>query len=192
MHLSQAQHGAYFLLLLALWKGGGAIPDRDDVLAMITKSTPQEWKKLRPVLEHFCTIVDGEWKQKRLTRVWEKAKEKYATKVTNGRRGGRPKRAHGLEGAQLRNATATDAMPTGSGPESERLLQQHPQPQGKALGVLQGHGAPGSRRASAGAVAGEGAEAGAAEHPGGAVLSGDRETHNDQRRAGDAHLGSQL
>ena len=110
MHLSAAQHGAYLLLLMALWRGNGSIPDCDAMLAAITKSMPQEWKKLRPVLEKLCVVAEGVWSQKRLTRELEKSQTKYATRVANGRNGGRPKRNPGPVGADLPSQDRTDRL----------------------------------------------------------------------------------
>jgi uncharacterized protein YdaU (DUF1376 family) len=51
--LTRDQHGAYLLLIMAYWRNRGPLPDRDDALAMASRSTPQEWKKLRPIIQTY-------------------------------------------------------------------------------------------------------------------------------------------
>ena len=135
--LSLAQHGAYLLLLMGLWRLGGKIDDCDITLAAITRSTPQEWKKLRPVLQKFCTVADGVWTQKRLTVEMEKAQARYAAQVANGKKGGRPKRNTEPDGANVHDANETNRLATGSVTQTNGVAQpqSQPYPQGSALGV---------------------------------------------------------
>ena len=42
MHLTRDQHGAYMLLLMAMWMSGGRLPDDDKMLAAVTKATTKE------------------------------------------------------------------------------------------------------------------------------------------------------
>ena len=65
-HLSRDEHGGYLLLLMAYWRARGPLPDDDKRLAAITKATPMEWRKLRPVLAEFFTVTNGAWRQKRI------------------------------------------------------------------------------------------------------------------------------
>lgn len=65
-HLSRDEHGGYLLLLMAYWRARGPLPDDDKRLAAITKATPMEWRKLRPVLAEFFTVTNGTWRQKRI------------------------------------------------------------------------------------------------------------------------------
>lgn len=92
MHLSTEQHGAYFLLLMACWKRGGELPDDDAQLAATTRLTPTQWRKARAVIAPFWQIGQGVWKQKRLTRELEAARERSATATENGKKGGRPRK----------------------------------------------------------------------------------------------------
>lgn len=81
MRLTRDQHGGYLLLIMDYWRNGEAPPDDDEILATITKSTPSEWKKLRPILAKFFTIEDGAWKHGRIEKEMKKAAENYASKV---------------------------------------------------------------------------------------------------------------
>lgn len=57
MHLSARDHGAYLLLILAYWNNDGPLPDDDDYLAGVTKSTTSEWPSIRRRLERFFEIT---------------------------------------------------------------------------------------------------------------------------------------
>ncbi len=73
--LTRDQHGGYLLLIMDYWRNGPP-PDDDEVLRTITKATPTEWKKLRPVLSGFFRIVDGRWLHKRIEHELEQSKER--------------------------------------------------------------------------------------------------------------------
>jgi uncharacterized protein YdaU (DUF1376 family) len=62
------EHGAYLLLIGALWDAGGKLPDDDATLARHAFCTPQEWAALKPALMPFFRVVRGKLTQKRVTR----------------------------------------------------------------------------------------------------------------------------
>jgi uncharacterized protein YdaU (DUF1376 family) len=66
MHLSRDEQGGYFLLTLAYWVRGEALPDDDRFLMNTAKATAKEWKNLRPVLSAFFDVRDGKWWHKRI------------------------------------------------------------------------------------------------------------------------------
>jgi uncharacterized protein YdaU (DUF1376 family) len=86
-HLTTPQHGAYLLLLMAYWRRGGPLPADDARLAATAKVTPQEWKKLKPVLSEFFSDRDGYWHQKRADEELETARTKMAAKSRAGKTG---------------------------------------------------------------------------------------------------------
>ena len=137
-HLTQAQHGAYLLLLMAMWRRGGRLPDDDKELAAITRSTRHGWKQnIRPALATFFLIADGAWTQRRLTKELQRAVERYKTKVENGRKGGFAKggesafdSADQVSGDRL--ATGSDSLGQSPG---DRVLQPQPQPHLELLSV---------------------------------------------------------
>jgi uncharacterized protein YdaU (DUF1376 family) len=148
-HLTQAQHGAYLLLLMALWRQNGKFPDDDDALAAVTRSTPQEWKRLRPILARFCTVANGVWTQKRVTSEIENAERRYKSKVENGRLGGlRSGRTATMESAPgerpLGDRLVTGSHSLGRSP-IDGAVQPQPQPQVEPLSVV-----PGGRSTSRG------------------------------------------
>ncbi|MFZ5669106.1 MAG: YdaU family protein [Pseudomonadota bacterium] len=64
-HLSTVEHGAYLLLLMALWRAGGRLPRDPAKLARIAQMTPSEWSKVEGVVLDFFTVKGGHLTQKR-------------------------------------------------------------------------------------------------------------------------------
>jgi len=65
-YLKAIEHGAYLLLLFHYWETGKPLPDDDEQLSCITRTTPEEWQNIRPRISKFFKIEDGEWWNKRL------------------------------------------------------------------------------------------------------------------------------
>lgn len=60
-HLFTEEHGAYFLLLMAMWRRSGSVPNDDKDLARIVGLTVSKWLKIKARLMPFLTIEnDGE------------------------------------------------------------------------------------------------------------------------------------
>ena len=87
MALSRDSHGGYLLLLFAYWRNKGPLPDDDEDMAGITKSTPAEWKKLRPRLAKFFSIEDGMWSHGRADAELAKAGMHKANAVSKAKAG---------------------------------------------------------------------------------------------------------
>lgn len=86
MHLTAEEHGAYFLLMMAYWKNGGALQDEDKYLASICKMSADAWSKARAVLEPYFIIQKGKkWKHKRIEKEIKSAKELRAKKADKAR-----------------------------------------------------------------------------------------------------------
>ena len=79
-HLDCCEHGAYFLLLGRYWMTQKPLPDDDYLLAKFAKSTPEQWQKIRPVIQDFFTVQDNEWFHKRVDADLTKAKNMYASR----------------------------------------------------------------------------------------------------------------
>ena len=68
LSLTRDQHGAYMLLLMAMWRASGKLPAADANLAAITKSTAKEWAALKPVILPFFTVKRGVVTHKRVAQ----------------------------------------------------------------------------------------------------------------------------
>jgi uncharacterized protein YdaU (DUF1376 family) len=90
-HLTIDEHGAYLILLGAMWRRDGSIPNDDKDIARILGVTVAKWKKIKARLSEFLTIDDDKISQEKLRKVWEKTQEKIAKNSANGAKGGRPK-----------------------------------------------------------------------------------------------------
>lgn len=85
MHLSTEQHGAYLLLLIAMWRAGGELPDDAEILQRITRVSSKRWPKMWEAIGPFFTSI-GNRKlfQKRLKTEWDKASHRKAVAQANG------------------------------------------------------------------------------------------------------------
>jgi uncharacterized protein YdaU (DUF1376 family) len=117
-HLTTAQHGAYLLLLMTMWRSETcSVPDNDDYLALVTGMDVRTWKKNRPVIETFLQRSEGNaLSQKRLL-----IERKYADEIAAKRA------AAGRESARIRGAitpTHVEHMPNGCSTNVEHTNQQ--------------------------------------------------------------------
>lgn len=67
-HLTTLEHGAYMLILMAVWRAGGNIPDDDKRLAAICKLTPDEWREISATIKEFFTVKSGKVSHKRIDK----------------------------------------------------------------------------------------------------------------------------
>jgi uncharacterized protein YdaU (DUF1376 family) len=84
--LTTEQHGAYLLLIMDYWKNG-APPNNDQVLAQITKLSPDAWSNARSMLQPFFEVHDGLWVQHRIESEMVKAKHNKQANVKRGKAG---------------------------------------------------------------------------------------------------------
>lgn len=52
-HLSALEHGAYLLLLMAMWRAGGSLPAADANLSRIARCTADEWTAIKGAILPF-------------------------------------------------------------------------------------------------------------------------------------------
>ena len=71
-----AARAGYFDLLCAVWLNGASLPNDDAMLRACSRLTPSEWKRHRMSILAMFTVEDGEIKNERLTREYEKTVEK--------------------------------------------------------------------------------------------------------------------
>jgi uncharacterized protein YdaU (DUF1376 family) len=84
--LTTEQHGAYFLLLMDYWKCGPP-PDDDQVLAQITRMSPDAWRNARSILQAFFQVSDKHWLHERVEREMAAASERQAKAVKRAKAG---------------------------------------------------------------------------------------------------------
>jgi uncharacterized protein YdaU (DUF1376 family) len=90
-HLTTEEHGAYLLLLFAMWRRDGSVPDNDKDIARIVGLTVSKWLRVRGRLSDKL-ICDGHTiTQKNLRKIWKNTQEKIEKNKQNGMLGGRPK-----------------------------------------------------------------------------------------------------
>jgi uncharacterized protein YdaU (DUF1376 family) len=90
-HLSTEEHGAYLLLLAAMWRRNGSVPDNDRDNARILGLTPAKWRQTKARLAPLLIIENGQITQKNLLKIWKITQEKISANRMNGAKGGRPK-----------------------------------------------------------------------------------------------------
>jgi len=86
-HLRAMLMGAYLLLLFHHWSAG-ELPDDDEQLSAISRLTPSEWRKARPILERF---FQPGWKHGRVEKDLASARESYEKRAKAGEKGGKAK-----------------------------------------------------------------------------------------------------
>jgi uncharacterized protein YdaU (DUF1376 family) len=67
-HLSTEEHGAYMLLLMAMWQAGGELPADPERLARMARMSVKRWEKIAPVVLAYFTKSGDFLHQKRLTQ----------------------------------------------------------------------------------------------------------------------------
>jgi uncharacterized protein YdaU (DUF1376 family) len=59
-HLTTLEHGAYLLLLIAMWRAGGALPNDDRKLARFAGVQTNQWGRIKPSMMEFMRVsADG-------------------------------------------------------------------------------------------------------------------------------------
>jgi len=106
-HLTLPQHGAYFLILITMWRAGGWIDDDDCKLARICKTTPLGWRKMAPVIRALLVSQDGKLTQKRLLKDAEITLARMKKCTLAGSLGGKAK---ALKNKETDVATASDSL----------------------------------------------------------------------------------
>lgn len=106
-HLSTEEHGAYLLLLMAMWRRNGTVPNDDKDLARIVGLTQRKWLQIKVRLMPFLSIENGTLSQKRLQKEWEYVQEKRNKNAQNGALGGRPK-SNEIKGVSKANGSVSD------------------------------------------------------------------------------------
>lgn len=105
-HFSTEEHGAYLLLLAAMWRRDGTVPDADKDNARITGLTVRKWKAFKVRLGTMIIIENGHITQQNLQKIWKKTQEKIQKNAANGSLGGKAK-SNKINKLDQANATKT-------------------------------------------------------------------------------------
>lgn len=128
-HLSHArEHGAYLLLIGALWNNGGRLPADDETLAGYAKVTTKEWLAIKPKLMPLFRIVRGRLTQPRVTEDLAKYEDISCKRKSSGKSGGMVS----AEKQALNRQANAGRLPTKPKPESKK---DTPSPQGGEIAL---------------------------------------------------------
>ena len=83
-----AEHGAYMLLIGALWDAGGSLPADDDLLARSALLSAEEWADLRPILMPFFKVSRGRLTHERVSEELAKYDDTICKRKLAGKAGG--------------------------------------------------------------------------------------------------------
>ena len=96
-HLTTEEIGAYLLILMTMWRSGGALPHDQKVLARCARLSGRRWTDAWERLSPLLTISGGQVTQKRLSEEYAKAMQKSAVRAASGAKGGAAKALKGNE-----------------------------------------------------------------------------------------------
>jgi len=86
-HLGVVEHGAYLLLLMAMWRAGGTLPAADANLARVAHCTPDQWAEIRGAILPFFRRRGGRITHGRLSREMAKYDDTSGKRSEAGKRG---------------------------------------------------------------------------------------------------------
>lgn len=90
-HLTTEQHGAYLLLLMAMWRAGGRLPNEAAKLARIVGLTPAKWARLEGDVMAFFQADGAALKHSRIEKELQKYSQTVEKRRQSGSRGGMAK-----------------------------------------------------------------------------------------------------
>lgn len=128
-HLTTEEHGAYLLLLAAMWRRDGRVPDNDKDNARILGLTPAKWRKIKARFVSTISgfhVENGEITQKKLRKTWENTQENIEKNRTNGAKGGRPKSKETKDLAKANGFVSVNPNETIPEPEPEPEPIEYP------------------------------------------------------------------
>jgi uncharacterized protein YdaU (DUF1376 family) len=84
-HLSTIEHGAYLLLLMAMWRSNGTLPTDDRQLAKFARLGANQWQRVKPALLPFFRIEGLTMTQGRLADELQYVREHSKKQAKNAR-----------------------------------------------------------------------------------------------------------
>lgn len=135
-HLTTTEHGAYMLLLMAMWRSGGALPNDDVRLSRVARLPLDKWRRMAPTILALMTVENGFVSQGRLVQELQHSQGRVAKRREAGKAGFRAKSLKNKDADQA-NATAivehclsiSEPYPEGSkeAPNEASLLPSYPE-----------------------------------------------------------------
>lgn len=86
-HLEGPEHGAYLLLLMAYWRNGGPLPNNEQHLRVIARTSEKAWKGMRDTIAAFFTVTPTHWIQSRADEELANMRQNLDTKVRASKAG---------------------------------------------------------------------------------------------------------
>ena len=123
-HLTTEEHGAYMLLLAAMWRRNGSIPEDDGDIARILGMTKGKWAKTKARLAGFLIFENGEISQKKLQKLWKNTQEKIDKNRANGAKGGRPASSKNNDLAKANGSISDNPIKTIPEPEPDPEVRE--------------------------------------------------------------------
>jgi uncharacterized protein YdaU (DUF1376 family) len=84
-HLTTIEHGAYLLLLMAMWRAGGSLPNDDKKLMRFAHLNAGQWHRMRETLMEFFNVEGDQIVQGRLTDELSFVRQHRAKQSNNAR-----------------------------------------------------------------------------------------------------------
>jgi uncharacterized protein YdaU (DUF1376 family) len=85
-HLTTLEHGAYLLLLIAMWRTKGQrLPKDDKLLARYAGLSLQQWGRVADTILPFFKELDGHLLNGRLSDEWHSVKQRHDAAVAGGK-----------------------------------------------------------------------------------------------------------
>jgi uncharacterized protein YdaU (DUF1376 family) len=120
-HLTTEQHGAYLLLIFAMFSAGGSLPNDEAKLSRIARMTKAKWLSNRDDILPFFQIDGDALTHSKITEVRKKYEEKLHKLAQNGSKGGTAKALKNQE-MGLANAVA-NGLAKSCQPEPEPIKE---------------------------------------------------------------------
>lgn len=130
-HLSTEQHGAYLLLLMAMWRAGGRLPNEAAKLARIAGLSAARWAKLEADVLELFDVRDDDIGHKRIQKEFEKYTRTSENRRASGALGGKAKALKNKE-----TGLATAEANADQNPTNQNQNQKDISPDGDTSGSL--------------------------------------------------------
>lgn len=129
-HLGALEHGAYLLLLMAMWRAGGKLPGDDVRLAKLAKVTPDQWAEIKPTILDFFRRRGGTITHKRIAEEMAKYETVSVKRKAASEKGVAEKRRKNNEKAQPNGSDRDNHLVTKPEPEPEEREEPPKPPEG--------------------------------------------------------------